>query len=343
MKGIILCFLLCTSIVMGAVVDRISVIVNDSVITCGEIQGVIQNLKDSQGRLTGFEPYFLLLSNMINEQSVQGLLQQEGFIQEVLIAIKLTTQEAIKSGIEVSDHQVDEVLKEMASKGTSAQQLLIEFHKRGINLKESIKTRLLLDQIRKRKIFPKISISDLELEQFYKLNYKKTPTYKAAYLYIRLTDQDTPEQKKIASDKIIAAEKALKSGTSFSDVVLKYSNGPYKDQGGIMDWMERGALEDQFERQIFDLEKGQYTKSIKTYNGYHLFKLVDRKFKAGKSFKEVRNQIHQRIAYKKWHKVLMSWLDELKRKGYLDYKGKSSNYGRGFSWSKWYSNIKSAG
>ena len=71
MKYIILLFTIFTIAVHAEIVDRIEVIVNDSFISMQDLNYETNKLAISGGRLTGFEPYSILLSDLLRNPKVQ--------------------------------------------------------------------------------------------------------------------------------------------------------------------------------------------------------------------------------------------------------------------------------
>ncbi len=345
MKLYIFLFSLISVVLNAKIVDKIITIVNDEFVSMQELNYEYNKFKLSSGRLSGFEPYSLILSDLIKEESVQKSLYDEGFMLEVLIANKLIHVYARANSITVTDSEVEKLIDSIIERNNTTMEVFkSELLRQGLtldDLKKNLKNRSLLEKIKQQKIFPKISISDLEMETFYKLNYKKLKKFNIAYIYIKSSPGDSEEAKKIVEEKLKNINKELKEeNKDFFEVASSYTEGPYKVEGGRLGWVKQGLFNKKLEDAILELEKGKYSDFIKTENGYHMFKLLDLGEEDGKPYEELKNEIYQRLAYKKWHGIFMKWLDMLKRKYYLDYKTNYSNYGRGFSWNKWYNNIK---
>ena len=90
MKYLILLLTIFTMTIKAEIVDKIEVIVNDSFISMQDLNYEVNKLVISGGRLTGFEPYSILLSDLLRNPKVQKELNKKEFMLEVLIAQKLS-------------------------------------------------------------------------------------------------------------------------------------------------------------------------------------------------------------------------------------------------------------
>ena len=345
MKKYIITLLLFSSILFAEVVDKIVVVINNDIVTLQDLNYEVNKFSLSSGRLTGFEPYSLILSDLIRDESVQKDLTNDKFMLEVLVSIKLINDYASAEGIVVTKAEVDELINSIIERNNTTMEVFkSELLKQGLTFKkfrESLKQRSLIEKIKQQKIFPKISISDLEMENFYKINYKKTQKFKISYIYIKSEPTDSEEKSKEVAEKLAKIKEELKT-KDFFEVASEYTEGPYKAEGGRLGWVKQGIFNLKLEEGILNTKVGEYTPVMKTDNGYHIFKLLELGLDEGRPFKDVKNEIYQRLAFQKWHGIFMKWLDMLKRKYYIDYKTDYSDYGRGFSWNQWYNNLKSS-
>ncbi|MFN3301589.1 MAG: protein translocase subunit SecD [Patescibacteria group bacterium] len=95
----------------------------------------------------------------------------------------------------------------------------------------------------------------------------------------------TPEEKKEIEIYNQEAEKraneilkkVLKPGADFAALAKEFSEDPgSKDQGGDLGWFSKGKMVKPFEEAVFNLKKGEITKSlVKSQFGYHIIKKND--------------------------------------------------------------------
>lgn len=103
------------------------------------------------------------------------------------------------------------------------------------------------------------------------------------------------ESKAKAEVKAIFA--ALKKGTSFDDLVDKYSDDKFsKSNNGILDPFGVGQMVPEFEKAAISLKKpgDVYPEAIKTDYGYHIIKLVKRE--TIKPYDSLKENIEKRVA-----------------------------------------------
>ncbi len=343
-KNIFTILLVLLSLPISAnMVDRVEVVVNSEIITHQDITKELNSLNNTS-QLTGFEPFSMILSDLLSNSEVQKEIFKADFMLETLIVEKLIIQQAVKDGVDVTDFETKQLFQSIIERNkTTETEFRSTLLARGISIekfKESLRKRSIFERMKQNKVFPKISISDFEMESYYKMNYSNKKSFKVAYIYIKESENSSIEEKEANIEKIKLIKEGLEKESSFKELVKLYSDGPFKNDGGELDWMSQDSLESSLEDEIFKIKEGMTTPPMKTHNGYHIFKLLGIKYTESDSFDNLKEEIYQVLAYKKWHSVFMVWLDELKRKAYLEYKNESNDYGKGFSWSRWYGNIK---
>jgi len=340
----LLLIMLIPFIINAEIIDRVEVTVNDSFISMQDLNYEINKLALSGGRLNGFEPYSILLGELLRNEKVQKQLEEKGFMLEILIAEKLILQEAEKIGIEVSDYEIQRLKNSIIERNNTTEKnferALLEQGLTMSKFEKLLKKRSIIEKIKQQKVFPKIAISDLEIENYYKIHYRNKYKYNLAYIYIKELPSFTEEEKKEVKEKLEKIKKELQN-EDFEEVAKKYTQGPYKEIGGRLGFIKEGVFTENLENAIKKLKKGEYTEPVKTDNGWHIFKLLDKEKDESENYESKKNEIYQILIYKKWHKVFFDWLESLKRKAYLDYKYDYGNmYGKNFSWSIWYEKIK---
>jgi len=98
----------------------------------------------------------------------------------------------------------------------------------------------------------------------------------------------------------------------FQELAKKYSESPDATQGGEMGYFRRGQLPPEFERAIFRLRPGRFTRVIQSPYGYHIFLLEEKKEGGRLSEEEVRDNIRLKLLQKKSDERLSRYLKKLK-------------------------------
>lgn len=78
-----------------------------------------------------------------------------------------------------------------------------------------------------------------------------------------------------ADARMALAVAALQAGTDWREVVLKYSDGPLKEDGGDLGWFGRNQLAAQLDAAVFALGVGEVSPAIETPSGLHMLKRME--------------------------------------------------------------------
>lgn len=89
----------------------------------------------------------------------------------------------------------------------------------------------------------------------------------------------------------------LKKGADFAKLAKEKSTGPSKVQGGDLGWFAKGEMVPEFDKVVFAMKKGQYTKKpVRTQFGWHVILVEGKRKKAPPSLESVRNQLARTMA-----------------------------------------------
>jgi rhodanese-related sulfurtransferase len=98
-------------------------------------------------------------------------------------------------------------------------------------------------------------------------------------------------------EDVVAAKKALDAGTSFKDVVDKYSTCPSKENGGDLGWMPEDALQSLMGESTAEIAQGEIIGPVHSQYGYHILVIseietqtTEGPFDASTSMKELNLQ-----------------------------------------------------
>ena len=87
-------------------------------------------------------------------------------------------------------------------------------------------------------------------------------------------EQDNPITQEM-TQRLQEAKSELDDERTFADVAIKYSEGATAASGGVMGWFAENQLQDEIGKQIFPMQKGEYTDIIETPLGLHLVRVND--------------------------------------------------------------------
>lgn len=106
----------------------------------------------------------------------------------------------------------------------------------------------------------------------------------------------TKSGKPTAAEKMDEAQAALKSGTSFDDVVKKYSDGPLKENGGHWDWTQPDSVANpDIRKALQTLKRGETSAVLTTGSSLQIVKVTDRRESGHQPLEEVQEDLRQQI------------------------------------------------
>ncbi|HBF43818.1 MAG TPA: hypothetical protein DDW42_09390 [Desulfobacteraceae bacterium] len=110
--------------------------------------------------------------------------------------------------------------------------------------------------------------------------------------------------KKQADDLLLR----LQNGEKMGELAKKYSIGPEAKNGGKVDWVGRGYLEESMEKALFSMQKGKISKVIKSPYGYHIFEVLSIRSKGMKRLSEVIKEVESRLLSQRRKAFCEEWL-----------------------------------
>jgi peptidyl-prolyl cis-trans isomerase SurA len=264
-------------------VDRIVAVVNNEVITQFELddrmKGVLQQLK-KQG--TPLPP-----TDALEKQLLERMITEQ-----------VQLQYAAETGVRVDDMQLDKTLQRIAqSNGMSLDAFRGTLEKDGTpftKFRDEVRNEIILARLREREVDNRVLVSESEVDNFLRTQATQSggeDEFNLAHILIRVPEQASPEQLK---EKRARAEQALadlRNGKDFSQVAAAYSDAPDALQGGVVGWRAGSRLPALFLEAVNNLQPGQTSDVLRSPNGFHILKVLD---KRGKNAKFVVQQTHVR-------------------------------------------------
>ncbi len=118
---------------------------------------------------------------------------------------------------------------------------------------------------------------------------------KVAHIFVRTPQGISEDQKKEAYKRIQMVYDSLQMGADFGLLAMHNSDdGNSARAGGEIPWFGTGRMIPEFEDACFSIEtKGDYTKPFKTFYGWHIVKLIDKR-EIG-SYEEMKPELQQKI------------------------------------------------
>ena len=250
-------------------VDRVVAVVNDEVITRYELneqkRAVVAQLK-RQGVATPPEA----------ELDAQVL---ERFINE-----KVQLQYAKEYGIRADDEVVNASLQRIAAENKmSMQQFAAALRNDGVTIekfRDELKNEIIINRVRDREIESRVVVTDSEIDNYLALAKAQGANqveYQLAHILVLVPEQATPDQVETRRKRAEEALRQLKTGTPFGQIAAVFSDSNDAAQGGSLGWRQADRLPALYSDAASKLQAGQISDVLRSANGFHIVRLIDKR------------------------------------------------------------------
>jgi peptidyl-prolyl cis-trans isomerase C len=282
--------------------------VNGADITLADVEEVmLPNLK-------------MMASQYPPEALEQYKKQQTPQVVERLIEQKLLDQKVKQAGIEVSDEQVDQRIKEVAQRHN----IPMDQYEQFVNtigpgmeaVRKEIKRDLSYQQLMESKWEGDINVTEEEALQFYNdntVNFTQPEQVKARHILIGTGGVDPnadPNEARAEAEEVL---QKIKEGADFAEMARKHSDDPGSAAlGGELDYFSRGMMVPPFEEVAFSLEPNELSGLVKTDYGYHIIQVLDHKDPNVVPFEQAKDRIMEYLKSTKEMEFFRNYVQEIK-------------------------------
>jgi peptidyl-prolyl cis-trans isomerase SurA len=253
-------------------VDRIVAVVNDEVITSNDLNDRVALVVRQFQRQGGQLPSADALSRQILERMINDLLQ---------------AQLAKETGIKVDDLTLDRTIERISQENSlSMTDFRAALEKDGIRyprFREDIRNEILLARLREREVENTIVVTDAEVETELAREAKEASgdsEYNLAHVLVLVAPQANNEQIEQRRRRAVQALSELRRGANFAQIAATYSDAPDAMQGGSLGWRASGRLPSLFLETLERLHPGETSDILRSPNGFHILKLLEKRGKA---------------------------------------------------------------
>ena len=280
--------------------------------------------------------YMLIKDRVVNELIVKALLNQE----------------MQKRGIEVTNKDVDDAVKEIIDKVGSKEQLDALLKQNGISnsqfkkdLKEEVKMKKLAKELGSS------NVSDAEAKKFYNDNiskFKHPDKVRASHILISVNPQEIeevvksdPNNKNIDETAVkakVAAEvqakeakanqilaEAKKNPTQFAKLAKENSEDTATaNKGGDLGFFAAKEMVPEFSKAAFSMKPNTISdKPVKTQFGYHIIMVTDRSAAGQDPFEKVKPSIKAYLENQKQIELIDKLTESLKKSAKIEHTNTS--------------------
>jgi len=253
-------------------------------------------------------------------------------VLENIIDNELVLVAGDRQGIEVSPKDVDGQLRRMfqVESGTldpklvEAKALEVGFDS-AAHLRETIRTKILREQVVMMQVRAKVKVSDREVDQAFETRYAdgRYRAVRIAHVLFRLVPSATFEKFQEVWSRGADLLKRIETGTiTFEDAALTESDDKASgEDSGVIGFVTEGTLEEEFEELVFNLPIGGVGGPVRSTLGIHIVKVVGeewRTFDDDAQQEEFRFRLRGLLEEEAFEKAFRRWLDEQRTKTKID-------------------------
>ncbi|MGS2724232.1 peptidylprolyl isomerase [Porticoccus sp. GXU_MW_L64] len=250
--------------------DRTVAIVGDNVVMQSELDN---RVKDIMQRLQQQPNINLPPEAELKKQVLDQLVDE-----------RLILNFAERSGVRISDQQINQHLQTLASRqGLTLDQLVEVVHQNGdslADLRRNIHDQLVIQTIDQQAIKAGIPVSLQEIEQLMASEEGQATTsasYQIGHILLPLASAASKEELASAMENAKNLVGQLREGASFQQFAVNHSKGPNALKGGDLGWRKPIQLPEKFRPVVKDMEVGGISDPIRSDAGLHILKVHDRK------------------------------------------------------------------
>lgn len=251
--------------------DRIVAVVNNGIITEYELRSrVASTLQQLALQRTPAPPRHLLERQLL----------------ERMITERILLQMAEDTNIRFDGPQLDRALARIARQNNmELDQFRRALEQDGVNFnafREQVRTEMTIGRLREREVDNRVVVTEAEIDNYLanpSLEAERKNEYQLAHILVATPEGASPEQLQTLRAKAQRALEELRAGVDFGQVSAAYSDAQNALQGGVLGWRNEAQLPTLFVTAIRDLPPGGITPVLKSSNGFHILKVLDKRGK----------------------------------------------------------------
>jgi len=271
----------------GNVIDAIAVVVNDEVITRNEVATRVRAIEQRMKAQNAPMP---------------DAADMQRQVLEAMIVERAQFQLAKEMGMRpIDDAQLDRAVARIAEQQKmTVQEMRNAMEKEGMTFaafREEIRNEIIMQRLREHEVDNKIQISEAEVDTYLTAEQaaaKDKSEVSIAQILVRIPENSSPEQIAARRARADEVSRQIRTGGDFAKIAGTYSDASDALNGGAIGWRDPDRLPPIFADALSKLKPGQITPIIRSSNGFHILKLVDRRSMAQAEEKNIVQQTRAR-------------------------------------------------
>ena len=252
------------------------------------------------------------------DRILRGVLDQ-------IIGYKLLVQESQARKVAVADTEIEARVGQIRAQFPTEEAFTQALKQQNVTvdqLRADARSEMLVTKMLEAEIEPKVAVTPADLQDFYAKNpdqFKQNERVRASHILIGFPQDADAAAKQAARTKAEGVLKEVKAGKDFAELARANSSDPGSaQQGGDLNYFERGQMVGPFDQAVFSLAPGQTSDLVETQFGFHIIKVTDKQAARTMPLDEVRPQLQEFLQNQKRQAATQAFVESLKTKGKIE-------------------------
>ncbi|NUM59569.1 MAG: peptidylprolyl isomerase [Bdellovibrionaceae bacterium] len=308
-------FLILTSLFFNLanaeLVEKIVAIVNSEIILDSDFKLLQKKIKTSS----------MIDDSLVETGDTHSLVDNKKSQLDYLINEKILDSEVKRLNLNVTMEKVQQEIKEMAKRNNiTTDEVLNAIKSQGMGVADYqafLKTRMERQSLLEMEIISKIRVTEEDaFTEFLKKNPQAKNSiseYKIAHILFN-TKKSGPQA---AQERANLVYNRLKKGEKFEALAEQFSEDADFSQGGLLGTFKAGDFSKEIEDSIKNIDVGEVTPVMKTKQGLHIFKILEKKSVKDPKFEKEKATITSSLVEKNFKRQLKIWLQSKKDEAFI--------------------------
>jgi len=257
------------STTVAGTADYIVAVVNQELVTNGELQGRIARIREEAER---------------NKTALPPAAELRKQVLDALIDERVQVTNARETGSKIDEAELDRAVMNVAVQNQMTMaQLRARLQQQGLaysTFRNNVRDQILTERVREREVGQRIRVSSDEVDALIEKRRASAGTavqVNIAQILVTVPEGATDEQVALRRTRAEAALARVKAGESFEAVAREISEDGNKAQGGVIGLRPVDRLPDLFVEFVRNMKPGEVGPALlRSGAGFHAIKLVER-------------------------------------------------------------------